>query len=369
MKSMKQLTTKILQGRGVLLLLFIFISGAWSNHSYAGCDFDRGTITSAVAQACAGETVTLTHGSYDSAINRQWQKSVNGGAWTNVGTLNATTYSEVILETTTYRVRMTDDCDDTGTQYTANFTITVLTPVADAGPNKSIACGLGGTLIGSPPPNGLFTYSWSPTAGLSNPSVAQPLANPTSTQTYTLTVSCGSNSATSQTTVTVDQFPIDAGPDKSIACGGNVELEGDIPILVPSTPPLANSNCVGTSDPLDDDHISMVRSSGALIDFYNQFNGYGANGYTDYTNRFSVVATPNSTFTLSFTTGDYNNGVRVWVDWNNDGIFQESESVYSAGLQNGYHTYSTIINVPASQPPGEYRIRVRAVYNTIPEAG
>lgn len=72
------------------------------------------------------------------------------------------------------------DCSGHGSLYNSNVvSITVLDPVADAGPNKSITCGLGGTLIGSPPPNGLFTYSWSPTTGLSNPSVAQPFATPT----------------------------------------------------------------------------------------------------------------------------------------------------------------------------------------------
>lgn len=79
--------------------------------------------------------------------------------------------------------------------------------LADAGPNKTICCPGGSVTIGptgckcailnsTPTPcssmcNGT-TYSWSPTTGLSNPNICNPSASPTTTTTYTLTVTFGS---------------------------------------------------------------------------------------------------------------------------------------------------------------------------------
>ncbi len=59
-------------------------------------------------------------------------------------------------------------------------------PVAYAGPDKSSCCG--GVQIGvNPVP--CYTYAWAPVTGLSNPNIANPVANPAVTTTYTLTVS------------------------------------------------------------------------------------------------------------------------------------------------------------------------------------
>lgn len=58
--------------------------------------------------------------------------------------------------------------------------------------------------------NGPYTYSWSPAAGLSNPNIANPIATPSATTTYTLTVSESGSCTTSQTadlTITVNPPP------------------------------------------------------------------------------------------------------------------------------------------------------------------
>ena len=52
------------------------------------------------------------------------------------------------------------------------------------------------------------TYSWSPTAGLSNPSIGDPIASPATTTLYTLTVTDASGcSEDGMVTVTVDDTP------------------------------------------------------------------------------------------------------------------------------------------------------------------
>ena len=67
--------------------------------------------------------------------------------------------------------------------------IAALPLAANAGPDQAVApggsCTLQGSASGGVPP---YTYSWSPTTGLSNPNIAQPTASPTTTTTYTLKV-------------------------------------------------------------------------------------------------------------------------------------------------------------------------------------
>ncbi len=87
-----------------------------------------------------------------------------------------------------------------------NVTVWAL-PVANAGNSGSNCAGAGVQLAGS----GGLTYSWTPTAGLSNSSIPNPFANPANTTNYNLTVTdvngcVSTNTATA--TVTVHPNPI-----------------------------------------------------------------------------------------------------------------------------------------------------------------
>ena len=100
---------------------------------------------------------------------------------------------------------------------------------AEAGPDKTIALGGNTTLDGSASGGqGPYTYSWTPTSGLDNAAAAQPTASPTGTIQYTLSVTDSlGQTATDNTTVTVAAgLTAEAGPDKTIALGGNTTLEG-----------------------------------------------------------------------------------------------------------------------------------------------
>ena len=94
---------------------------------------------------------------------------------------------------------------------------------ANAGPNRTTTCTnptavLNGSASGGTPG---YTYSWSPTAGLSNANIANPTANPGSTTTYTLTINdSGGCSDTDQTVVTVNETPpnANAGANQTTTC-------------------------------------------------------------------------------------------------------------------------------------------------------
>jgi gliding motility-associated-like protein len=124
--------------------------------------------------------------------------------------------------TTTYAVTVTDanGCEDTD-----DVVVTVhALPVADAGPDVTMCAGASVQLNGS----GGGNYAWSPPTGLSDPAVANPLANPVLTTNYVLTVT-DSNGCTDNDAMllTVNPLPVaDAGPDVAICIGGSTQLLG-----------------------------------------------------------------------------------------------------------------------------------------------
>jgi len=130
-------------------------------------------------------------------------------------------------ETTTYTLTVTDAL---GQAAQDSVTVTVLEPlVAEAGPDVAVIAGTGAALSGSgsggQPP---YTWSWTPTAGLSDATTAAPTAAPTTTTTYTLTVTdAAGRSASDQVTVTVVPLLVaSAGLDKEISAGESALLEG-----------------------------------------------------------------------------------------------------------------------------------------------
>jgi gliding motility-associated-like protein len=73
-------------------------------------------------------------------------------------------------------------------------------------------------------------YKWKPAAGLSNDSIANPVATPLQTTTYTVDINNGACSDSSKTiTVTVNQNPVaDAGSNKVLFEGQSAKLDGSV---------------------------------------------------------------------------------------------------------------------------------------------
>ncbi|WP_121808446.1 gliding motility-associated C-terminal domain-containing protein [Mucilaginibacter kameinonensis] len=96
-------------------------------------------------------------------------------------------------------------------------------PVAAVAPVEPICEGSSVTLNAS----GGSTYSWSPSTGLSDAGIANPVASPTDTTLYTVTVSNGTCTSTAQVQVNVLKKPVaNAGPDRHITQGQSVTLNG-----------------------------------------------------------------------------------------------------------------------------------------------
>jgi len=145
-------------------------------------------------------------------------------SWTPTDSLSCTTCDTTFAfptVTTVYQILVTDSA---GTMDSINVTVTVatLTPTPNAGNDTSFCIGASVTLNGSGGP----TYAWSPGTGLSDSTVANPVATPSTTTTYALTVDNGCGIATDSITLSIIVPVADAGPTATFCFGGSVQLTG-----------------------------------------------------------------------------------------------------------------------------------------------
>ncbi|MBN4062414.1 hypothetical protein JYU20_04375, partial [Bacteroidales bacterium AH-315-I05] len=131
---------------------------------------------------CIGDSVTLT------------SSSATGNVWSS----GETTQSITVNTSGSYDVTVTDGNGCSATSAATTVAVNSL-PTADAGPDVNIVAGDSTTLSAS----GGISYSWSPTTDLSNPNIANPVASPLATTTYTVTITDG-NGCTGTDSVTVN---------------------------------------------------------------------------------------------------------------------------------------------------------------------
>lgn len=121
---------------------------------------------------------------------------------------------------TTYHVRLTDifNCFINDSV----FIDVKLDVTVNAGNDTSI-CSTQGLQLNATG-DGL-SYSWSPTLGLSNPNIRNPLATPAVTTLYTVTANIGKCQRSSDVNITVAPLPkANAGPDATVCIGFNAQL-------------------------------------------------------------------------------------------------------------------------------------------------
>ncbi|MDD4969052.1 MAG: YCF48-related protein [Paludibacter sp.] len=125
----------------------------------------------------------------------------------------------------TYTVTVTTP---NGCTATDDVKVTVSPLTANAGTDKTIICG-GITQINSVTTNytgnGTLKYKWTPTTGLNNDTIANPIVKTTNDITYTLTVTTPNGcTAMDDVKVTVTPLIANAGIDKTIICGGTTQM-------------------------------------------------------------------------------------------------------------------------------------------------
>ncbi|PRY06742.1 gliding motility-associated-like protein [Pontibacter ummariensis] len=129
---------------------------------------------------CAGERATLTAAAATHGMRLEWYDGPTGGNLLHEGT----TYETAPLSTTTRYYVQAVNSNGCASSSRVAVTAKVLAPTADAGEDITVIQGSSAGLHGQ----GGDTYLWSPATGLSDPHDARPLATPSQTTTYTLSV-------------------------------------------------------------------------------------------------------------------------------------------------------------------------------------
>ena len=158
------------------------------------------TVNNTPPAAIAGTDFTKT-----CALNHYWKSNRrncsdrhNTYSWSPIitGLSSATVANPTANPTVTTTYTVTKTTTATGCTATASITVTVdiATPTVNAGTpfTKTCVANTSGAQIGETTQSG-FTYSWTPTTGLSASNISNPTANPATTTTYTVTKTSASN--------------------------------------------------------------------------------------------------------------------------------------------------------------------------------
>ncbi|MFO0356971.1 MAG: GEVED domain-containing protein [Sphingobacteriaceae bacterium] len=125
-----------------------------------------------------------------------------------------------------------------------------------------------------------------------------------------------------------------------------------------------------SNDPTNwiNDFINGLYTTGAVTNINNQNSGCNGlpNNYIFYCNH-PLQVNAGQTVSLSIQSASvYASGFAVFIDWNQDNVFQiPGEKVaFTAGIPPAGSWSVISFTVPASQPNGTYRMRVRSSYAT-----
>ncbi|MBK6985820.1 MAG: PKD domain-containing protein [Bacteroidetes bacterium] len=216
---------------------------------------------------------------------------------------------------------------------TANDVVTVsVTPLpnADAGADISICTGASATLTAT----GGTSYLWTPSTGLSNTTIANPITTPTATTNYTVTVTNNGCSATDVITVNAtNSLIVDAGINQTICNGAGALLIATGGSSYTWTPSTGLSSTTGNT----------VNASPSVTTTYTVNAASGGCSSTD-----EVTVFVNPTPTVSITS----NGSTAFCSGGSVGLIATS-SASSYTWSNGALTPSITVNTS-----GNYNVTV-----------
>ncbi|MBK6273889.1 MAG: proprotein convertase P-domain-containing protein [Saprospirales bacterium] len=144
----------------------------------------------------------------------------NTYSWSpSLGLSNASIAQPTVTAPGTYTVTVTNTATTCFATDAVTISQSATLPVANAGADKTLTCTATSFVIGSATIAG-NTYSWSPSLGLSNASIAQPTVTAPGTYTVTVTNTATSCSATDAVTISQNITPpvANAGADQTLTC-------------------------------------------------------------------------------------------------------------------------------------------------------
>ena len=323
--------------------------------------------TTSTGVLCSGSTTFLLNS------NRTGGGSPFRYSWTSVPagfTSSAASATVTPDTTTTYYLTVTDTC---GSTVTDSVTATVVqTPVVSASALSSLYC-TGGTAV-TLTAAGATTYSWNNSGSLSSSTGDTVYASPSGTTIYTVTGTTAGCSATATATVSVSPSPVISldtatPPSPSICAGHQSQLEVDA--SVPYTyciPSITNTylHYLGSFS------LTDTTNSTTYVSTSNGFSPGTSNNYVDH----GVAATTGSltagtTYDFSGTCGGAYEGAAIWIDFNQNGVFDNNELLYAhyVGAASGGAQFTGSFQIPATAFSGTTKMRVRIGWGSDTLAG
>ncbi|RYY86171.1 MAG: hypothetical protein EOO15_15200, partial [Chitinophagaceae bacterium] len=335
------------------------------------------TTQPAAATVCEGSPVSFSVVATGPGLTYQWRRNgqpITGNATATTATLSAAAVVPAVSGN--YDVVVTPGC---GSPVTSNAVALLVnpTPTATAPTNQNFCIGSATTpiaIVGTPA-GVTFDVTGGSSIGLANQTgvTAIPSFTPAlGTATITLTPKANGCTGTPVTfTITINPLPsaVTVTPSAPSICANGAPV-----LLTSSGGVVTTSYCTPV----------IVGNPGATGDYLKNFtfanivnNGTNdaASDYTYYSGlTANVVANGTTTYNVSLTAGGtsttFAQQFRIWIDFDQNGTFEASESVFATSTATYSPTSATgTVTIPHTALNGITRMRVASRYSTVIAAG
>lgn len=271
------------------------------------------TVIDAIAPTAIAQNITISLSNGTASISGA---DVNNGSYDNCGivSMSVSPNSFGCDDGGDHVVTLTvTDASGNSTSTTATVTVLESTPTLSVSGGTTVSGQLSNTIFLGYGPQGIqlnsvanggsgFTYSWSPSTGLSNPNIANPIASPTVSTTYTLTVTNAGGCSTSES-ISICVLDI-----RSVNKKGAYDGKVNICHIPPGNP--GNSNILSISVNAVAAHLAHGDKLGACGISCNTSNRIAKSGDqgSAFDEHFDVQSFPNP----------FNSDLTVYVDSHNE---------------------------------------------------
>ncbi|MGB0186829.1 MAG: T9SS type A sorting domain-containing protein, partial [Flavobacteriaceae bacterium] len=110
-------------------------------------------------------------------------------------------------------------------------------------------------------------------------------------------------------------------------------------------------------------YIDSFSTTGANINVDNASTGYTNSGYGDYSQGTAIETFPGGSFDFSASIVGGTVGFALWIDFNNDLVFDTATEVLYNTTSYGSGPFTGTIEIPSNLAEGNYRLRMMIDYN------
>lgn len=304
------------------------------------CGVPAGLTVGNLAQTSA----TLSWGAVTSATTYTLRyKLTSATTWTEVASLTATSYNVSGLTSgNTYEFQVKTTCNSGTSSYSTSKQFTT---------TSTTSCGVPANLVASNVAQTTATVTWGAVTSATSYSLRYKLST-ASTWTTVSSLTAATYNLTGLTAASTYDFQVSA-----TCASGTSAYSATTQFTTLTT---GGSYCAVGSSNYSYEWIATVAMNG----FTNSSSG---SAYTDFTSKTITLATGSNAVTLTpgFKSSSYKEYWAVYIDYNNDFDFDDSNELVFSG--NGTSAVTGTITVPTTAT-GTTRLRVVMKYNAAPSA-